>query len=279
MNLPIASRTEGKPLTRAEPGQPTHQVLLAVKDLVVRFGHGATQVTAVDGVSLSVERGQSLGIVGESGSGKSTVLRAVCGLSPIHSGASLLDGQALDSLAPKARARLIQMIFQDPYGALHPRQSVDAQLREQMRVHRMDDVNERVVALMAQVALGPELRFRYPHQLSGGQRQRVCIARALALAPQLLLLDEPTSALDMSVQAEVLRLLAEIRRQRDISYLFVSHDLAVVAQLCDRIAIMQGGQIVETVSAAALRAGEVAHPYSATLLRAARQRHGADRLA
>jgi peptide/nickel transport system ATP-binding protein len=130
-----------------------------------------------------------------------------------------------------------------------------------------------VAALLQQVALGPELRFRYPHQLSGGQRQRVCIARALALEPRLLLLDEPTSALDMSVQAEVLRLLAHIRGQRGMSYLFVSHDLAVVAQLCDRIAIMQEGQVVETVTAAALRAGDVTHPYSATLLKAARQRH------
>jgi len=276
MNPPDGSQGAGA--NTRHSAAPVVQNILAVKDLVVRFGEGATQVTAVDGVSLNVEHGQSLGIVGESGSGKSTVLRAVCGLSPIHSGTSLLDGQALDTLAPKKRARLIQMIFQDPYGALHPRQSVDAQLREQMRVHRMTDANERIVALMAQVALGPELRFRYPHQLSGGQRQRVCVARALALEPQLLLLDEPTSALDMSVQAEVLRLLAQIREQRNMSYLFVSHDLAVVAQLCDRIAIMQGGRIVEIVSAAALRAGEVEHPYSATLLRAARQRHGADRL-
>ncbi|MEO7936989.1 MAG: ABC transporter ATP-binding protein [Burkholderiaceae bacterium] len=275
MSLPDSPNTTGYPAAdRASIAM--HRNILSVTDLVVQFGQGATKVTAVDGVSLNIERGQSLGIVGESGSGKSTVLRAVCGLSPIHSGSSLLDGQALHTLAPKVRARLIQMIFQDPYGALHPRQSVDAQLREQMRGHRLPDVDKRIVALMAQVALGPELRFRYPHQLSGGQRQRVCVARALALEPQLLLLDEPTSALDMSVQAEVLRLLADIRQQRDMSYLFVSHDLAVVAQLCDRIAIMQGGRIVETVSAAALRAGEVSHPYSATLLHAARQRHGAD---
>ncbi|MEO7241704.1 MAG: ABC transporter ATP-binding protein [Variovorax sp.] len=250
-----------------------HEAALVVQDLVVRFGDVRNTVTAVAGVSLTMKKGESLGIVGESGSGKSTVLRAVCGLTPIHSGSSLIDGQALSAMAPKVRARHVQMIFQDPYGALHPRQSVDAQLREQMRVHCLADLNDRVLALMAQVSLGPELRFRYPHQLSGGQRQRVCIARALALEPGLLLLDEPTSALDVSVQAEVLRLLAEIREKRGMSYLFVSHDLAVVAQLCDRIAIMQAGCMVETVSAAALRAGAVTHPYSKTLLHASQKRH------
>ena len=252
--------------------------ILSVQDLVVRFGHGPKAVQAVDGVGFTLLPGQSLGIVGESGSGKSTVLRAVCGLSPISGGSCLLAGAALSTLTPRERARLVQMIFQDPYGALHPRQSVDAQLRDPMRVHGLPDATERVVALMRQVSLGPELRFRYPHQLSGGQRQRVCIARALALAPTLLLLDEPTSALDMSVQAEVLQLLAGIREQRAMSYLFVSHDLAVVAQLCDRIAIMQGGRMVETVSAADLRAGRVAHPYSAALLDAARQRHRLERV-
>ncbi len=248
--------------------------LLTVRDLTVRFGDGKQSVLAVDGVSLDVMAGQSLGIVGESGSGKSTVLRAVCGLTPLSGGTSLMDGVPLRSLAPKVRARQVQMIFQDPYGALHPRQSVDAQLREQMHGHGVGDVHGRIADLMRQVALGPELRFRYPHQLSGGQRQRVCVARALALEPRLLLLDEPTSALDMSVQAEVLRLLEVIRAERGMSYLFVSHDLAVVAQLCDRIAIMQAGRIVETVSADALRAGRVEHPYSASLLHAARQRHG-----
>lgn len=247
--------------------------LLFVQGLDVRFGPEAKVVRAVRGVDLELHAGQSLGIVGESGSGKSTVLRAVCGLSPIHAGTCLLDGQALASLASTARSRLVQMIFQDPFGALHPRQSIDEQLREPMRIHRFPDLDERIAALLRQVALGPELRFRYPHQLSGGQRQRVCIARALALEPRLLLLDEPTSALDVSVQAEVLRLLVQIREQRGVSYLFVSHDLGVVAQLCDHIAIMLEGEIVETVTAAALRAGDVSHPYSAKLLQAARQRH------
>ena len=257
------------PLGEGLAGTP----LLSVQDLDVRFGTHDNSVLAVRGVSLTLAAGQSLGIVGESGSGKSTVLRAVCGLAGIHGGTCLLDGVSVHALAPEVRSRQVQMIFQDPFGALHPRQSVDEQLREPMRIHRLDGADGRVAAVMAQVALGPELRFRYPHQLSGGQRQRVCIARALALEPRLLLLDEPTSALDMSVQSGVLRLLADIRARRGMSYLFVSHDLAVVAQLCDHIAIMQEGRIVETVTALALRAGQVAHPYSATLLRAARQRH------
>jgi peptide/nickel transport system ATP-binding protein len=142
--------------------------LLSIHNLDVRFGTDANPVRAVRGIDLTLEEGQSLGIVGESGSGKSTVLRAVCGLSPIHSGTCLLDGQALNTLAPEVRARQVQMIFQDPFGALHPRQSVDEQLREPMRIHRLSDIDERVMALLGQVALGPELRFRYPHQLSGG---------------------------------------------------------------------------------------------------------------
>ncbi len=280
MNAPIdaplhAMSSAGPRSTPVVSGVPAATApMLSVRDLVVRFGTAKKPVLAVDGVSLEIPTGQSLGIVGESGSGKSTVLRAVCGLNAIASGTCLVDGVPLQSLAPKVRARRVQMIFQDPYGALHPRQSVDAQLREQLHGHGLGDATERILDLMRQVALGPELRFRYPHQLSGGQRQRVCIARALALEPRLLLLDEPTSALDMSVQAEVLRLLAHIRADRGMSYLFVSHDLAVVAQLCDHIAIMQKGKIVETVTAAALRAGQVVHPYSATLLHASKKRHG-----
>jgi peptide/nickel transport system ATP-binding protein len=163
------------------------------------------------------------------------------------------------------------MVFQDPYGALHPRQTVDAQLAEPLVLHGVADVDARIVELMAQARLGPELRFRYPSQLSGGQRQRVCIARAMALRPGLLLLDEPTSALDVSVQAEVLNLLARLRRDTGLSCLFVSHDLAVVSMLCERIAVMRGGRIVEVTDPVSLREGRVAHPYTATLLAAARR--------
>ncbi len=245
--------------------------LLSVRDLVVRFGEGPGAVLAVDGASLELAVGESLGLVGESGSGKSTVLRAVCGLAPVASGTIELDGAPIAGIAARERARRVQMVFQDPYGALHPRQTVDAQLAEPLVLHGVADVDARIVELMAQARLGPELRFRYPSQLSGGQRQRVCIARAMALRPGLLLLDEPTSALDVSVQAEVLNLLARLRRDTGLSCLFVSHDLAVVSMLCERIAVMRGGRIVEVTDPVSLREGRVAHPYTATLLAAARR--------
>lgn len=245
--------------------------LLSIRDLAVRFGKGRHAVLAVDGVSLSLRKGEALGLVGESGSGKSTVLRAICGLAPVTSGAIELDAEAVSRLPPRERARRVQMVFQDPYGALHPRQTVDAQLAEPLLLHRVPHVEARILELMGRARLGPELRYRYPSQLSGGQRQRVCIARAMALEPTLLLLDEPTSALDVSVQAEVLNLLQRLRRESGQSCLFVSHDLAVVSMLCERIAVMQGGRIVEMTTPEALRQGRVAHPYTATLLSAARR--------
>ena len=245
--------------------------LLSVRDLVVRFGQGPDAVLAVDGVSLSLAPGESLGLVGESGSGKSTVLRAICGLAPVSGGTIELDGRPIAALAPRDRARRVQMVFQDPYGALHPRQTVDAQLAEPLGLHRVPEPDRRIVELMAQARLGPELRFRYPSQLSGGQRQRVGIARAMALRPSLLLLDEPTSALDVSVQAEVLNLLSRLREEAGLSCLFVSHDLAVVSMLCERIAVMRAGRIVEVTDPVSLREGRVDHPYTATLLTAARR--------
>lgn len=250
--------------------EPNPRPLLEISRLRVVFGGAPDAVVAVDDLSLELSAGASLGIVGESGSGKSTVLRAVVGLAPVSSGSIRLSGQALADLQPRERARRVQMVFQDPFGALHPRQTVDDQLAEPLRIHGLPAIQEAVTQAMDQVALPSTLRYRYPHQLSGGQRQRVCIARALMLSPSLLLLDEPTSALDVSVQAEVLNLLARLRRERGISFLFVSHDLAVVSMLCDRIAIMQNGQLVELVSSDALRAGQVREPYAARLLAAAR---------
>jgi peptide/nickel transport system ATP-binding protein len=235
--------------------------LLEVRDLEVRFrGHHALR-----GVSFSLARGEAFGLVGESGSGKSTLLRAIAGLVTPRSGEIRLEGVPLGSRRDRAFCRRVQMVFQDPYASLHPRQTIDRQLAEPLLIHGLGDIDARIREALAEVALPASLRFRYPHELSGGQRQRVAIARALMLRPALLLLDEPTSALDVSVQAEVLNLLADLRAAHGLSYVMVSHNLAVVAHLCGRIGVMQAGALVETLPSAALRAGEVRHPHTAHL--------------
>jgi peptide/nickel transport system ATP-binding protein len=162
------------------------------------------------------------------------------------------------------------MVFQDPYGSLHPRHTVDRILSEPCAIQGLSDIDERVRAMLAEVGLGPRFRFRYPHQLSGGQRQRVAIARALILKPELLLLDEPTSALDVSVQAEVLNLLTDLRERHGLTCLFVSHNLAVVAQMCERLAVMMQGRIVEEAASSALAEDALEHPYSRQLLASSR---------
>jgi peptide/nickel transport system ATP-binding protein len=207
---------------------------IRLQDVQVSFG----SFVAVDGINLQVEPGESFGIVGESGSGKSTLLRALCGLVPMARGSMNLfhaQGQAaLPALGSPAYRRMVQIVFQDPYGSLHPRQTVDRILSEPRIIYKADDQQARIVRALDEVGLGSGFRFRYPHQLSGGQRQRVAIARALILEPQILLLDEPTSALDASVQAEVLNLLDDLRQRRGLTYVMVSHDLAVVTHLCSR---------------------------------------------
>jgi peptide/nickel transport system ATP-binding protein len=228
---------------------------------------------AVADTSFRVSPGESFGIVGESGSGKSTVLRAICGLAPKESGTVQLvgDGNAPDTQPPpgsKAFRRQVQMVFQDPYGSLHPRQTVDRILAEPLAIHDITDAETRIERALDEVGLGTGFRFRYPHQLSGGQRQRVAIARALILEPQILLLDEPTSALDASVQAEVLNLLEELRRRRKLSFIMVSHDLAVVTHLCERLMVMQRGQTVELLSSADLAGHRVTEPYTLSLMHA-----------
>jgi peptide/nickel transport system ATP-binding protein len=227
---------------------------------------------AVDGVSFEVAPGESLGIVGESGSGKSTVLRAVCGLAPRSAGSVGLTGtqdpQGLPQPGSKAFCRQVQMVFQDPYGSLHPRQTVDRALAEALAIHGVADAQSRIAEVLDEVALGAAFRFRYPHQLSGGQRQRVAIARALILQPQLLLLDEPTSALDASVQAEVLNLLEALRLRRGLSFVMVSHDLAVVTHLCERLVVMRRGQVVEQLAASDLAARRVQADYTRSLMQA-----------
>jgi peptide/nickel transport system ATP-binding protein len=235
--------------------------LITVEKLAVRFG----SVSAVNGISFSVAQAQSFGIVGESGSGKSTVLRVLAGLIREWEGRILLDGAELPRQRPKSFFRRLQMVFQDPYGSLHPRQTIDRQLAEPLIVHGIGGLDARIPRALEEVALQPSLRFRYPHQLSGGQRQRVAIARALIAGPEALLLDEPTSALDVSVQAEILNLLADLQAARGLTYLLVSHNLAVVAHLCPRIGVMQAGELVETLSVSDLRAGRTAHPHTASL--------------
>ncbi len=235
--------------------------MIDIRDLHVRFG----RTEAVKGVSFAVERGDAFGLVGESGSGKSTILRALSGLNHGWSGAMTVDGVALTPRRGRAFFRKVQMVFQDPYGSLHPRQTVDRALSEPLIVHGMGDIDRRITRALEEVALPASARFRYPHQLSGGQRQRVAIARALMSEPDVLLLDEPTSALDVSVQAEVLNLLADLRAARNLTYVMVSHNLAVIAHVCSRIGVMQGGEMVELVSTADLRAGNVGHPHTREL--------------
>lgn len=224
---------------------------------------------AVDGVSFELAPGESFGIVGESGSGKSTVLRALCGLAPLAAGNVHLTGRDdLPAPGSKAFRRQVQMVFQDPYGSLHPRQTVDRLLAEPLAIHGLGDAESRIERALDEVGLGTGFRFRFPHQLSGGQRQRIAIARALILEPQVLLLDEPTSALDASVQAEVLNLLEALRRARGLSFVMVSHDLAVVTHLCQRLMVMQRGRTVETLPAADLAASRVQADYTRTLMQA-----------
>ncbi|WP_428425787.1 ABC transporter ATP-binding protein [Pararhizobium sp.] len=222
---------------------------------------------ALDNVSIDVAPGESFGLVGESGSGKSTLLRAIAGLSPVSRGRIVLDGKPLDvKLRDKAFYRQVQMVFQDPYGSLHPRQTVDRLLQEPLAVHGVQDAERRILRALDEVGLGSSFRFRYSHQLSGGQRQRIAIARALIIEPQIMLLDEPTSALDASVQAEVLNLLEQVRRDRKLTYIMVSHDLGVVTHMCERLAVMKNGKVVERLSSADLVAGRLKEDYTKNLM-------------
>ena len=237
---------------------------LAIDRLSVVFD----DFVALKDVSLTVAPGESFGLVGESGSGKSTLLRAVAGLAPVSSGTITVDDKVLGDKRDKAFYRQVQMVFQDPYGSLHPRQTVDRLLLEPLAIHGFADTERRIVRALDEVGLGSGFRFRYSHQLSGGQRQRVAIARALILEPSILLLDEPTSALDASVQAEVLNLLEQVRAARGLTFVMVSHDLAVVTHMCDRLMVMQHGAAVEELAAPDLAARRVTQDYTRSLLTA-----------
>ena len=225
-------------------------------------------VAAIDGVSFSVGAGEVLGIVGESGCGKSTLARVILGLLPPTAGEVLVDGQRVADMDRRARARLIQPVFQDPFSSLNPRRRVRDVVS--MPLDAQGDVpaaeaRRRVDEMLARVGLDPSMGERYPAELSGGQRQRVAIARALVLRPRIVVCDEPTSALDVSVQAQILNLLAELRDALGLTYLFISHNLAVVEHVATEVAVMYLGRIVEQRETSALF-GAPAHPYTKALL-------------
>jgi oligopeptide/dipeptide ABC transporter ATP-binding protein len=260
--------------------------VLRVEDLhthfVLRNAAGAkATVRAVDGVSFQIQQKETLAIVGESGCGKSTVGRTALRLTEPASGRIFVNG--VDITTARARQlrplrRTMQMVFQDPYSSLDPRMTAGDAIAEPLVIHKMAhgaDLKKRVLELMQRVGLKPDQADRYPHEFSGGQRQRIGIARALALNPKLIVADEPVSALDVSIQAQVLNLLVELQQELGLSYLFISHDLAVVRHLSDRIAVMYLGRIIETAPTAALFAGPL-HPYTDALLAAApgAQSHG-----
>ena len=242
--------------------------MIDARNLSITFGMGASAVHAVQKVSFSVKQGESYGIVGESGSGKSTILRALAGLNRDWSGELRVKDVILSRKRSIDFYRGLQMVFQDPYGSLHPRHTVNDILNEPLIIHKFSDRERRINQALKEVGLGPDYRFRFPHQLSGGQRQRISIARAIIISPSILLLDEPTSALDVSVQAEILNLLQGMRAAHNLTYILVSHNLSVVAHMCDRLAIMNAGKIVEELDVKHLRQKTPEHSYTKQLLKA-----------
>ncbi|HWZ58813.1 MAG TPA: ABC transporter ATP-binding protein [Gemmatimonadaceae bacterium] len=244
-------------------------MILSVRDLTVRYG----AVHAVNNISFDVDRGETLAIVGESGSGKTSTGLAILRLREPASGQITYDGvdiRALDPTALRRWRRRAQLVFQDPYASLNPRMSVGAIVREGLEIHRLargKAADDRVQALLSEVGLDPSYAARYPHELSGGQRQRVGIARALGVEPEFIVCDEPVSALDVSVQAQVINLLQDLQRQRGLTYVFIAHDLAVVAHVATRVAVMYLGRIVELAPAAALYRTPIM-PYTRALLSA-----------
>lgn len=257
------------------------EIVLNVNDLVVHFAAGRKRplqapsfVHAVDGVSFRVRRGTSFGIVGESGSGKSTTAQAIMRLIPATAGQIVFGERNILDLSGKALREVrkhLQIVFQDPFSALNPRRRAGDQIREPLDllgIGTAAERDERVRRLLGEVGLPPDAANLFPHQFSGGQRQRLCIARALAPEPDLIVCDEAVSALDVAIQAQILNLLKRLQRQRQLTYIFISHDLGVIQQFCDEIAVMYLGKIVEHAPAATIFA-EPRHPYTWSLIAAA----------
>ena len=247
--------------------------ILEVRDLRVHFQVPRGVVRAVDGVRLDLRPGETLGLVGESGCGKSTVARAIVALVPATSGDIRFRGESLIGLSRgqmRPLRRHLQMVFQDPYASLNPRMTIASTIGEPMRIHGTvagADLDERVCEIMELVGLDPSMRRRYPHEFSGGQRQRIGLARALALEPDVILLDEPVSALDVSVQAQVLNLLDDLKSRLGLTYLFIAHHLAVVRHMSERVAVMYLGRIVELADREHLYTDPL-HPYTEALMSA-----------
>ncbi|MGR9156605.1 ABC transporter ATP-binding protein [Rhizobium leguminosarum] len=242
--------------------------MINVRDLDVVFASGKSSNHVVRGISFQVNQGETLGIVGESGCGKSTVLRCLAGMEAGWTGHIELGGKPIGKKRSREELKFAQMVFQDPYGSLHPRHRIGTALAEPLRAMRHSDIWSKVERALIQVGLPASFANRFPHELSGGQRQRVAIARALILSPPILLLDEPTSALDVSVQAEILNLLADRREEKGLTYLLVSHDLAVIGHMCDRVLIMKNGCFVDELTKADLQAGTTHDAYARELFEA-----------
>ncbi|MGD9560970.1 MAG: ABC transporter ATP-binding protein [Pyrinomonadaceae bacterium] len=261
-------------MTAAQP-TPSPSELVEVRQLVKYFPieNSDDVVRAVDDVSFSIRHGETLGLVGESGCGKSTVGRCLIRLHEPTSGQVLFEGRDITHLSHsemQAMRREMQIIFQDPYASLNPRHSILSIVSEPLKIHRIgkkQEQKERVGDLLAKVGLDPKYMDRYPHEFSGGQRQRIGIARALALNPKLIICDEPVSALDVSVQAQVVNLLQDLQAEFGLTYLFISHGLAVVEHISNRVAVMYLGKIVEVADSEALYADPL-HPYTKALLSA-----------
>jgi dipeptide transport system ATP-binding protein len=258
----------------------TGEIVLEARDLKRHYDiargvfRPVATLKALDGVSFTLARGRTLAVVGESGCGKSTLARLVTMIEPPTAGSLLIDGADVTAADAATRRRLrgeVQIVFQNPYGSLNPRQKIGGALEEPLAIGRPDipraERAERAREMLASVGLRPEHYDRYPHMFSGGQRQRIAIARALMLEPKILVLDEPVSALDVSIQAQVLNLLARLQSERDLAYLFISHDLSVVRHIADDVMVMYLGKAAETAPRADLFAKPL-HPYTRVLLSA-----------